>query len=242
MPATHFPSFDTTQANDWYLRYWLSSVPGVAEVATIGGFVKQYQVNVDPNRLLAYKVPLMQVMDAVRNGNNEVGARSLEMTGKEYLVRGRGYIQSLADIQNLAVVTGDNGTPIRVRDVARVELGPDMRRGIAELNGEGEVTGGIVVVRFGQNVMDVIQGVKAKLAEVKSSFPEGVEVVTTYDRSDLIQRSIDTLKHTLIEELIIVSIVILIFLWHFPSAIIPIITIPITVILAFIPIQMSGMS
>jgi Cu(I)/Ag(I) efflux system membrane protein CusA/SilA len=228
--------------NDWYLRYWLSSVPGVAEVATIGGFVKQYQVNVDPNRLLAYKVPLMQVMDAVRNGNNEVGARSLEMTGKEYLVRGRGYIQSVADIQNLAVAVGNNGTPIRVRDVARVELGPDMRRGIAELNGEGEVTGGTVVVRYGQNVRDVIQHVKSKLNEVKSSLPPGVEVVTTYDRSDLIDRSIDTLRHTLIEELVIVSLVILIFLWHIPSAIIPILTIPIAVILSFIPMQATGLT
>src|SRR6516165_11266354 len=173
--------------NDWYLRYWLSSVPGVAEVATIGGFVKQYQVNVDPNRLLAYKVPLTQVMDAVRNGNNEVGARSLEMTGKEYLIRGRGYIQSLADIQNLAVAV-DNGTPVRVRDIARVEL------------------------------------------------------VTTYDRSDLIDRSIDTLRHTLIEELIIVSVVILIFLWHIPSAIIPILTIPISVVLAFIPMYFMGLT
>src|SRR5579863_2605252 len=228
--------------NDWYLRYWLQSVPGVAEVATIGGFVKQYQVNVDPNRLLAYKVPLMQVMDAVRNGNNEVGARSLEMTGKEYLVRGRGYIQSLADIQNLAVATGDHGTPVRVRDVARVELGPDMRRGIVELNGEGEVTGGTVIVRYGQNVRDVIEQAKGKLEEVKSSLPPGVEVVTTYDRSDLIDRSIDTLRHTLIEELIIVSLVILIFLWHPPSAIIPILTIPIAVILAFIPMQATGLT
>src|SRR4030088_3191683 len=156
---------------DWYLRYQLETVPGVAEVATIGGFVKQYQVNVDPNRLLAYKVPLMQVMDAVRKGNSEVGARSVEMTGKEYMVRGRGYIQSIADIQNLAVAVGDNGTPIRVRDVARVELGPDMRRGIAELNGEGEVTGGTVVVRYGQNVRDVIEHVKAKLDGLKSSLP-----------------------------------------------------------------------
>src|SRR5258707_1165391 len=228
--------------NDWYLRYWLQSVPGVAEVATIGGFVKQYQVNVDPNRLLAYKVPLMQVMDAVRNGNSEVGARSLEMTGKEYLVRGRGYIQSIGDIQNLAVATGDNGTPIRVRDVARVELGPDMRRGIAELNGEGEVTGGTVIVRYGQNVRDVIERSKAKLEEVKSSLPPGVEVVTTYDRSDLIDRSIDTLRHTLLEELLIVSLVILIFLWHVPSAIIPILTIPIAVILAFIPVQATGLT
>src|SRR5260370_31670024 len=161
----------------------------------------------------------MQVMDAVRNGNSEVGARSLEMTGKEYVVRGRGYIQSVGDIQNLAVATANNGTPIRVRDVARVEVGPEMRRGIAELNGEGEVTGGTVVVRYGQNVRDVIERVKAKLSELKSSLPPGVEVVTTYDRSDLIDRSIDTLRHTLIEELVIVSIVILIFLWHIPSAI-----------------------
>src|SRR5438876_1793821 len=228
--------------NDWYLRYWLSSVPGVAEVATIGGFVKQYQVNVDPKRLLAYKVPLTQVMDAVRNGNNEVGARSMEMTGKEYLVRGRGYIQSVADIQNLAVAVGNNGTPIRVRDVARVELGPDMRRGIAELNREGEVTGRTIVVRYGQNVRDVIQQVKSKLNDVKSSLPPGVEVVTTYDRSDLIDRSIDTLRHTLIEELLIVSAVILIFLWHIPSAIIPILTIPIAVILSFIPMQTTGLT
>src|SRR5882762_5627896 len=228
--------------NDWYLRYWLSSVPGVAEVATIGGFVKQYQVNVDPNRLLAYKVPLVQVMDAVRNGNNEVGARSLEMTGKEYVVRGRGYIQSIADIQNLAVAAGNNGTPIRVRDVARVELGPEMRRGVAELNGEGEVTGGTVIVRYGQNVREVIERVKNKLNELKSSLPPGVEVLTTYDRSDLIDRSIDTLRHTLIEELVIVSIVILIFLWHVPSAIIPILTIPIAVILSFIPMQATGLT
>jgi Cu(I)/Ag(I) efflux system membrane protein CusA/SilA len=228
--------------NDWYLRFWLSSVPGVAEVATIGGFVKQYQVNVDPNRLLAYKVPLTQVMEAVRNGNNEVGARSLETTGKEYVVRGRGYIQSLADIQNLSVAVGNNGTPIRVRDVARVELGPEMRRGVAELNGEGEVTGGTVIVRYGQNVREVIEHVKGKLNELKSSLPPGVDVVTTYDRSDLIDRSIDTLRHTLIEELIIVSIVILIFLWHIPSAIIPILTIPIAVILSFIPMQATGLT
>ncbi len=228
--------------NDWYLRYWLSSVPGVAEVATIGGFVKQYQVNVDPNRLLAYKIPLTQVMDAVKNGNTEVGARSLEMTGKEYLIRGRGYIHSLSDIQDLAVGTGDNGIPIRIRDVARVELGPDMRRGIADLNGEGEVTGGTVIVRYGQNVRSVIEQVKAKLTEVKSSLPPGVEVVATYDRSDLIDRSIETLRHTLVEELIIVSVVILIFLWHIPSAIIPILTIPIAVLLSFIPMQATGVT
>lgn len=227
--------------NDWYLRYWLESVPGVAEVATVGGFVKQYQVNVDPNKLLAYKIPLHRIMDVIRKSNSEVGGRVVELTGKEYLVRGRGYIRSLEDIASLPVAT-DNGTPVRIRDIGRVELGPEMRRGVAEFNGEGEVTGGIVVVRYGQNVMDVIERVKAKLEQTKAGLPPGVEVVVTYDRSDLIQRSIDTLKHTLIEELIIVSVVILIFLWHFPSAIIPIITIPIAVILSFIPMYGTGLT
>jgi Cu(I)/Ag(I) efflux system membrane protein CusA/SilA len=228
--------------NDWYMRYWLESVPGVAEVATVGGFVKQYQVNVDPNRLLAYNVPLASVIAAVRGSNSEVGGRVVEMSGREYVVRGRGYIQSLADIENIAVSHDARGTPVLVRDVARVELGPEMRRGITELNGEGEVTGGTVVVRFGQNVMNVIQDVKAKLREVQPSLPEGVEVVITYDRSDLIQRSIDTLKRTLTEELIIVSLVILVFLWHIPSAAIPIVTIPIAIILAFIPMQAMGVT
>lgn len=228
--------------NDWYMRYWLSSVPGVAEVAPVGGMVKQYQVNVDPNKLLAYNIPLHKVMESIRNSNSEVGGRVVEFTGKEYVVRGRGYISSLQDIENLSIGSDGAGTPIFVKNIAKVELGPDMRRGIAELNGEGEVTGGIVVVRFGQNVSDVIERVKAKIKEVQPSLPEGVEVVVTYDRSDLINRAIDTLKHTLIEELIIVSIVILIFLWHFPSAIIPIITIPIAVILAFIPMYGTGIS
>ncbi|HEY3132314.1 MAG TPA: CusA/CzcA family heavy metal efflux RND transporter [Acidobacteriota bacterium] len=227
--------------NDWYMRYWLSSVPGVAEVAPVGGFVKQYQVTIDPNKLLAFKVPLNKVIETIRNSNNEVGGRVVEFTGKEYVVRGPGYIRSLDDIRSLPV--GSNqGIPIYVEDVASVQLGPEMRRGVAELNGEGEVTGGIVVVRYGQNVMDVIKRVKAKLEETKPSLPPGVEVVTTYDRSDLIQRSIDTLRHTLIEELVIVSLVILIFLWHVPSAIIPIITIPIAVILSFIPMYSMGIT
>jgi Cu(I)/Ag(I) efflux system membrane protein CusA/SilA len=227
--------------NDWYMRYWLSSVPGVAEVAPVGGFVKQYQVTIDPNKLLAFKVPLNKVIETIRNSNNEVGGRVVEFTGKEYVVRGRGYIRSLDDIRSLPV--GSNqGIPIYVEDIANVQLGPEMRRGVTELNGEGEVTGGIVVVRYGQNVMDVIKRVKAKLEETKSSLPPGIEVVATYDRSDLIQRSIDTLKHTLIEELVIVSLVILIFLWHVPSAIIPIITIPIAVILSFIPMYSMGIT
>ena len=226
--------------NDWYMRYWLESVPGVAEVATVGGFVKQYQIVVDPNKLLAYNVPLPHVMEVVRGSNNEIGGRVVEFTGKEYLVRGRGYIQSVADIQNIPVGSNGNGTPIHVRDIARVEIGPEMRRGVAELNGEGEVTGGTVVVRYGQNVMEVINRVKAKLEELKPSLPQGTEVVVTYDRSELIERSIDTLRHTLIEELVIVSIVILVFLWHIPSAVIPILTIPVAVILSFIPMYATG--
>ena len=228
--------------NDWYLRYWLESVPGVAEVATVGGFVKQYQVTLDPTKLLAYKIPLHKVMEVIRNSNKEVGGRVVEFTGREYLVRGKGYIQSIGDISTLAVGSDGMGTPVYVRDIARVELVPDMRRGVAEFNGEGEVTGGIVVVRYGQNVMDVIDRVKAKLRESQAGVPEGVEVAVTYDRSDLIRRSIDTLRHTLIEELIIVSLVILIFLWHVPSAIIPIVTIPIAVVLSFIPMYASGVT
>ncbi|MBZ5591025.1 MAG: efflux RND transporter permease subunit [Acidobacteriia bacterium] len=228
--------------NDWYLRSWLESVPGVAEVATIGGYVKQYQVNVDPNKLSAYNIPIGKVMETVRGSNSEVGGRVVEFSGKEYQVRGRGYIQSVADIENLPVGSNNAGVPVYVRDVGRVVLGPDMRRGVAELNGEGEVTGGIVVVRYGQNVMDVIRRVKAKLAEVRPGLPPGVEVQVTYDRSDLIERSIATLRHTLIEELIIVSAVILIFLWHVPSAIIPILTIPIAVILSFIPMYNTGIT
>src|SRR5919197_3709177 len=228
--------------NDWYMRYWLESVPGVAEVATVGGFVKQYQVNVDPNKLRAYGIPINKLIQVIHDSNSEVGGRVVEFTGKEYLVRGRGYIQATQDIEKLPLGTDGKGTPILISDVARVELGPDMRRGVAEFNGEGEVTGGIVIVRYGQNVMNVIQAVKQKIAEVRSGLPQGVDVVVTYDRSDLIERSIDTLKHTLIEELIIVSVVILIFLWHVPSAVIPIVTIPIAVILSFIPMYGSGIT
>src|SRR5947208_2949536 len=228
--------------NDWYMRYWLESVPGVAEVATVGGFVKQYQVNVDPNKLRAYGIPINKLMQVIHDSNSEVGGRVVEFTGKEYLVRGRGYIQGIQDIEKLSLGTDGKGTPILIGDVARVELGPDMRRGVAEFNGEGEVTGGIVVVRYGQNVMNVIQAVKSKIEEIRPSLPKGVDLVVTYDRSDLIERSIETLKHTLIEELIIVSLVILIFLWHVPSAIIPIVTIPIAVILSFIPMYAGGIT
>ncbi len=228
---------------DWYLRYALQAVPGVAEVVPVGGFVREYQVNIDPNRLLAYKIPINMVADAIRNSNNEVGARLVEFSGREYMVRGKGYIRSLDDIRNIAVMANPaSGTAVRVKDLATVTFGPEMRRGVAELDGRGEVVGGVVIMRFGENAQKVIERVKAKIAEVQPSLPPGLKLVTTYDRAELIDRSIDNLKHTLLEELVIVSIVILIFLWHFPSAAIPIITIPITVLLAFIPMQLSGMT
>lgn len=225
---------------DWYLRYWLQSVPGVAEVASIGGFQKQYQVNIDPNALLSYKIPLMKVVESIRDGNNDVGGRLVEMTGAEYMVRGRGYAKSVQDIENIVIgVNPLSGAPILVRSVASVVLGPEIRRGVSDLDGEGDTVGGIIVMRYGQNALNVINSVKEKIEDIKPSLPEGVEIVTTYDRSELIKRSIDTLKHQLIEEMIIVSLVILLFLWHFPSAIIPIVTIPIAVFLSFIP--MYGM-
>jgi Cu(I)/Ag(I) efflux system membrane protein CusA/SilA len=221
---------------DWYVRYYLQAVPGVAEVAPVGGFVRQYQVNLDPNALLAYKVPLDKVVDVIREGNNDVGGRLVEFTGREYMVRGRGYIRSLADIENIVVGTNPaSGTPILLKNLGTVGLGPDIRRGIAELDGQGEVAGGIVIMRFGENALKVIDRVKAKLAEIEPSLPPGVKIVTAYDRSELIERSIETLKGTLIEELTIVSLVILIFLWHIPSAVIPIVTIPIAIIISFIP-------
>src|SRR5882672_8058641 len=198
---------------DWNLRYWLASVPGVAEVASIGGFVKQYQVNLDPNKLAAYDIGVKQVIDAIKMSNNDVEGRLLEFSGREYMVRGRGYLTSIADIEGVSLGADARGTPIRVRDVAQVRLGPDIRRGVAELDGKGEVVGGIIVMRFGENALNVIEGVKAKLREVQHAMPPGIRIVPTYDRSWLIGESINTLRHTLIEESIVVSIVILIFLF-----------------------------
>ena len=221
---------------DWYLRYYLQSIPGVAEVAPVGGFVRQYQVNLDPNALLAYKLPIEKVVEAVRQGNNDVGGRLVEFTGREYMVRGRGYARSSEDLEKIVVGNDErSGTPVLIKDVGRVELGPDIRRGVVDLDGTGDVVAGVVIMRYGENALHVIDRVKAMLAELEPSFPPGVKLVTTYDRSELINRSIATLKETLTEELIIVSLVILIFLWHIPSALIPIFTIPITVIISFIP-------
>jgi copper/silver efflux system protein len=228
---------------DWYMRYAIQSVPGVAEVAPLGGFVKQYQVNVDPNSLLAYDIPIDRVVSAVRQGNQDVGGRLVEFSGREYMVRGRGYIKQLSDVENIVVGTSKSGsTPVLVKNLATVTLGPDIRRGVGELDGEGEVVGGIVIMRYGENALKVIERVRTKIEEMKASLPPGVEIVTTYDRAELINRAVETLKGTLIEEIIIVSIVIMIFLWHIPSALVPIITIPVTIIISFIPMYWMGVT
>ncbi len=221
---------------DWFLRYQLQSVPGVAEVASVGGFVKQYQITIDPNRLLAYNIPLTTVIEAVRRSNQEVGGRLLEFSGAEYMVRGRGYVKSSQDLEQIVVGADAQGTPVLVKQIGTVAIGPDLRRGVVDLDGQGDVVGGTVIMRFGENALTVINRVKARLKELEPSLPPGVHVEVTYDRSDLILRAIETLKHQLVEEMLIVSAVILLFLWHFPSAVIPIVTIPIAVLLSFIPL------
>jgi len=227
---------------DWYLRYYLKSVPGVAEIAPVGGFERQYQISLDPNRLQAYGVSVRRVAEAVRGGNVETGARLIEFGGTEYMVRGRGYARSLEDFAEIVVGTSDTGSPIRVRDVGEVSLGPDIRRGVTDLDGEGEAVSGIVVMRQGRNALEVIEGVKARLEEIKPGMPEGVEVVPVYDRSDLIHRSIDTLKSTLAGVIGTVIFIILLFLWHVPSAIIPVITIPVAVLVSFVPFRALGLT
>jgi len=234
---------DLRSFQDWTLGYYLQAIPGVAEVAPIGGFVRQYQVNLDPNALAAYRVPMEKVVEAIRKSNNDVGGRLVEFTGREYMVRGRGYARTVEDLENVALgVNPQTGVPILVKHVGRVVLGPDIRRGIAELDGQGEVVGGVVIMRQGENALRVIERVKTKLREIEPSLPPGVQIVTTYDRSELINRSIQTLKITLTEELIIVSLVILIFLWHIPSSLIPIVTIPVTILIAFIPMKLMGIT
>jgi copper/silver efflux system protein len=234
---------DLRSLQDWYLRYQLQAVPGIAEVAAIGGFTKQYQVNADPDLLLAYGVSFPELVTAVKKGNADVGGRLLEFAGTEFMVRGRGYVRSLADIESIVVkVDAMTGTPVLVKQVAKVALGPDLRRGVADFDGLGDTVGGIIVMRQGENALAVIQRVKDKLAELGPTLPDGVIVVPTYDRSDLIQRSIATLIHSLKEEMVIVSAVILVFLWHLPSAVIPIVTIPVSVFLAFIPMYLLGLT
>jgi Cu(I)/Ag(I) efflux system membrane protein CusA/SilA len=238
----HNDLVDLRSYQDWFLRYQLQAVPGVAEVASLGGFQKQYQVTVDPNKLAAYGLSFTDIADAIRKSNSEVGGRLVELSGREYMVRGRGYIKKLSDIADIVLKTNELGTPLRVRDVGQVSLGPEIRRGVADLDGKGDTVGGIVVMRSGENALAVIDRVKKRLEEIKPSLPPGVRIVETYDRSSLIERAIDTLKGKLVEEMIIVSIIILLFLWHFPSAIIPIVTIPVAVIIAFIPMHLLGLN
>jgi Cu(I)/Ag(I) efflux system membrane protein CusA/SilA len=227
---------------DWNLRYALQSVPGVAEVATIGGFQNQYQVTVDRDKLRTYDIPITSVAQAVRDANIETGGRLIEFSGREYMVRGHGYLKSEHDLEQVVLMTNKAGTPVLLRDVARVERGPEIRRGVADLNGHGDAVGGIIVMRHGENADKIIGRVKEKLKDLEPSLPKGVKVLPTYDRSELIKASIDTLKHELTVEMIIVSLVILIFLWHIPSALIPIVTIPVSVLLAFIPMYAMGLN
>ena len=225
---------------DWYLRYPLQTVPGVSEVASVGGFVKQYQVEVDPNALLAYNIPLSKVRMAIMRSNKDVGGRLIEMAETEYMVRGLGYIKSIEDINNIPVSVDAHGTPIRLRDVANVKLGPELRRGLVDLNGEGEVAGGVVIMRFGENALSTIEGVRAKLEELKKGLPEGVEIVPVYDRGDLIERAVDNLKEKLLEEFIVVSLICMLFLLHARSALVAIIALPIGILIAFLAMRWMG--
>ena len=231
---------DLRTFQDWYLRYYLQSVPGVAEVATVGGFVRQYQVNIDPNKLLIYNIPITEVAEAIRKGNNDVGGRLLEFSGTEYMVRGRGYAKSVKDLEEIVVgVDAKSGTPILIKHIANVSLGPDIRRGVAELDGKGDCVGGIVVMRHGESALEVIKRVKEKLKEIEPSLPKGVKIVTAYDRTDLIKKSIDTISEVLIEDFLIVAVMIIFFLLHIPSAMMPILLLPAAALIAFIP--MLGM-
>ncbi len=225
---------------DWYLRYALTAVSGVSEVATVGGFEKQYQIDLDPAKMLAYGIPITQVMSAVQTANNDIGAMVMELSEREYMVRGLGYLKSLADIEHVVVGANRSGTPIRVAELGRVSVGPAVRRGIAELDGRGDAVGAIVVMRFGENALTTIQRVKARLEEIKGGLPAGVVIRPVYDRSDLIERSIDTLREKLIEESIVVALVCIVFLLHARSALVAILTLPVGILMAFIAMRWVG--
>ena len=233
---------DLRSYQDWYLRYYLKSVRGVAEVAPIGGYVRQYQVQADPNRLKAYGIPIARVAEAIRAGNADVGGRLIEIAGAEYMVRGRGYVRSLKDIEDVVLSVSEDGTPIRVRDIGNVTTGPEIRRGVADLDGTGDVVSGIIVMRHGENALDVIKRVKEKIREIEPGLPAGVKIVPVYDRSELILRSIGATRETLVEIILTVVFVILLFLWHIPSALIPVITIPFALLISFIPFRALGMT
>ena len=227
---------------DWFLRYELMSVPGVAEVASIGGYVKQYQVEVDPTKLLAYNIPLSKVRMALQRSNNDVGGKLVEMGETEFMVRGLGYIKSINDIESVPVGVDENGTPILIRNIAKVHLGPELRRGVIDLNGEGEAVGGIVVMRYGENALATIEAVKEKLEQLEAGLPEGVTIRTAYDRSGLIERAIENLKEKLIEESLIVALVTILFLLHFRSAIVAIFTLPMGILIAFLVMHYQGLN
>lgn len=233
---------DLRSYQDWYLRYYLRSVPGVAEVAPVGGYTRQFQVNVDPNRLQAYGIPIRRVVEAVRSGNEEVGGRLLEFGGTEYMVRGRGYATTLEEFGNIVLDASTDGTPIRIKDVGQVVEGPELRRGVADLDGKGEVVSGIVIMRSGENALAVIDRVKQKIGDVTPSLPEGVKIVPVYDRSEFIHRAISNVNSTIFQVIVTVVLIILIFLWHFPSAAIPIVTMPVVVLASFIPFHYLGIS
>ncbi len=227
---------------DWYLRYYLHAVPGVAEVAPVGGYTRQYQVNVDPNRLQAYGIPIRRVVEAVRSGNQEVGGRLLEFGGTEYMVRGRGYATSIEEFKNIVLDANADGTPIRIKDIGQVVEGPELRRGVADLDGKGEVVSGIIVMRSGENALAVIDRVKQKISDITPTLPEGVKIVPIYDRSQLIHRAISNVDSTIFQVVVTVVLIILIFLWHFPSAAIPIVTMPVVILVSFIPFRLLGIS
>jgi Cu(I)/Ag(I) efflux system membrane protein CusA/SilA len=233
---------DLRSYQDWYLRYYLKAVPGVSEVASLGGFGRQYQVNVDPNRLRNYGLTIKRVVEAVRGGNSEAGGRLVEFGGTEYMVRGRGYAQSVADFEQIVVSASESGTPIRIRDIGQVTVGPDLRRGVSDLDGTGEVVSGIIVMRHGENAVQVIDRVKDRIAQIGSGLPEGIEIVPIYDRSLLIRRAIDNVSWTLVEVILTVVFIVLLFLWHVPSALIPLITIPVALLIAFIPFRWMGIT
>jgi Cu(I)/Ag(I) efflux system membrane protein CusA/SilA len=233
---------DLRSYQDWTLRYYLKSVPGVAEVASVGGFGRQYQVNVDPNKLRNYGLSIQRVVEVVRGGNIEAGGRLIEFGGTEYMVRGRGYAKSVADFESIVVSASETGTPIRIRDIGQVVVGPDLRRGVSDLDGTGEVVSGIIVMRQGQNALDVIDRVKKRIKEIEPGLPSGVSIVPIYDRSDLIRRAIDNVTETLVEVILTVVFIVLLFLWHVPSALIPVITIPVAVLISFIPFRMLGIT
>ncbi|MDX1344614.1 MAG: efflux RND transporter permease subunit, partial [Sedimenticolaceae bacterium] len=231
-----------TSLQNWFLKYELQTVPGVAEVATVGGMVRQYQVVVDPEKLRAYGIPLNTISMAIRNANQEVGGSVIELAEAEYMIRTRGYLESLEDLGAIPVATTGDGTPVLLKDIATLQIGPEMRRVVADLDGEGEITGGIVVMRYGENALTTIEAVKQRIEELKQGLPEGVEIIETYDRSALIHRAVDNLREKLIEEFIVVALVCLLFLFHLRSAFVAIVTLPLGILASFIVMQQQGIN